>query len=282
MSRKLCVQAGAAVHARAGGGGARARDLHGGPPVGTRVAAVTAFFLGKGGYADEALALAASSFEAPDALTDGEAAGFCIPYHTAWIGLVSRGRLQEGETLLVTGAAGSSGAAAVQLGKALGAQVIALAGGEEKAAYCRSLGADRVLDHSQVDVAEAVMEATGGRGADLIYEVVGGELFMSSTRCIANEGRILAVGYASGTWANASTARLVQTNASVLGVYVGAYAPEQMKGVHAGLLALHAQGRIRCEPAREWPFDELPEALTALAERRILGKGVLRVTPGAR
>ena len=255
----------------------------GGPAVGSRVAGVTAFFLGKGGYADEALALASSSFDAPDSLSDGEAAGFCIPYHTAWIGLVSRGRLEAGETLLVTGATGSSGAAAVQLGKVLGARVIALASGEEKAAYCRSLGADQVLDHAEVDVAEAVMEATGGRGADVIFEVVGGELFMSCTRCVASEGRILAVGYASGTWANASTARLVQTNASVLGVYVGAYAPDQMKAVHAELLTLHADRRIRSEPAQVWPFEELPEALTALAERRILGKGVLRVAePGDR
>ncbi len=248
----------------------------GGPAVGARVAAVTAFFLGKGGYAEEALALASSSFDAPDSLSDGEAAGFLIPYHTAYVGLVLRGRLEAGETLVVTGAAGSSGAAAIQLGVALGVRVIALAGGEEKAAHCRSLGADLVIDHTARDMIDAVMEATGGRGADAIFEVVGGEVFMGSTRCVASGGRILAVGFASGQWANASTARLVQGNASVLGVYVGGYSPEEMRAVHAELLARQAAGDIHARPAREWPFEALPEALQTLADRRIVGKGILR------
>lgn len=247
----------------------------GGPEVGTRVMGVTAFFLGKGGFAEQALVLASSCFEAPERLSDGEAAGFCIPYHTAHVGLVSRGKLEAGETLLVTGAAGSSGAAAIQLGKALGARVIALAGGEEKAAFCLASGADLAIDHSAVDWIEAVQEATDGAGADVIYEVVGGEVFMGATRCIANQGRILAVGFASGAWANASTARLVQTNASVLGVYVGAYSPEQMGEIHRELLAHHEAGRIASEPARIWSFDELPAALQTLADREIIGKGVL-------
>jgi NADPH2:quinone reductase len=247
----------------------------GGPAVGTRVMGVTAFFIGKGGYAEEALMLASSCFEAPDAFSDGEAAGFCIPYHTAQIGLVSRARLEASETLLVTGAAGSSGAAAIQLAKALGAKVIALAGGEEKANYCRALGADVVFDHTALDWIAAVNEETGGRGADAVYEVVGGDVFMGVTRCVASEGRILAVGFASGAWANASTARLVQTNASVLGVYVGAYGPEQMREVHAALLAHHAAGRIHAKPTREWAFDELPTALQAMADRQVIGKAVL-------
>ena len=248
----------------------------GGPAVGARVVAVTAFFLGNGGYAEEALALASSSFDAPDSLSDGEAAGFLIPYHTAYVGLVLRGRLEAGETLVVTGAAGSSGAAAIQLGVALGVRVIALAGGADKAAHCRSLGADLVIDHTARDMIDGVMEATGGRGADAIFEVVGGEVFMSSTRCVASGGRILAVGFASGQWANASTARLVQSNASVLGVYVGGYSPEEMRTVHAELLARCAAGEIHARPAREWSFEDLPEALQTLADRRIVGKGILR------
>lgn len=247
----------------------------GGPAVGTRVMGVTAFFLGKGGCAEQALALASSCFEAPDRLSDEAAAGFCIPYHTAHVGLVLRAGIGPGETLLVTGAAGSSGAAAVSLGKALGARVIALAGGEDKVAFCQSLGADLVLDHTGLDVAAAVEEATAGRGADVIYEVVGGEVFASATRCVGNEGRILAVGFASGAWADASTARLVAKNASVLGVYVGAYSPDQMREAHGTLMVQQANGDIRPVPVRTWPFEALPEALEALAERRILGKGVL-------
>ena len=249
----------------------------GGPPVGTRVAAVTAFFLGKGGFAEEALALAASTYEAPDTLSDVEAAGFCIPLHTAWIGLVSRGRVQAGETVLITGAAGSSGAAAIQLAKHLGARVIAAAGGAEKGAYCRALGADQVIDHREVELAEAVNDLTDGHGADAIYEVVGGETFVDATRCVASEGRILAVGFASGAWANASTARLVQANAGVLGVYVGAYDHAQMTEIHARLLRLHQEGAFQSSVFHEWPFEELPTALQALADRGALGKSVLRV-----
>ena len=250
----------------------------GGPPVGTRVAAVTAFFLGNGGFAEEALALAASTYAAPAELSDLEAAGFCIPLHTAWIGLVSRGRIQAGETVLVTGAAGSSGAAAIQLAKHLGARVIASARGEEKGAYCRALGADEVIDHAKVDLAETVNALTGGRGAEAIYEVVGGETFMTATRCVASEGRILAVGFASGAWANASTARLVQANAGVLGVYVGAYDHGQMTEIHEELLGLHAQGAFQHAVTHEWPFEELPTALQALADRGAIGKSVLRVS----
>ena len=252
-------------------------SCEGGPAVGTRVAAVTAFFLGKGGYAEEALALAASTYDAPERLGDLEAAGFCIPFHTAWIGLVTRARLQPGETLVVTGAAGSSGAAAIQLGTHLGARVIAVAGGEEKCGYCRELGAAEVIDHRAVDWVDAVNEATGSRGADAIYEVVGGETFMGASRCIASEGRILAVGFAGGAWANPSTARLVQTNASVLGVYVGAYDHGQMRDVHQELLAIQAEGAFEAGRTRAWEFAALPEALQSLADRGALGKSVLRV-----
>ena len=252
-------------------------SCEGGPPVGSRVMAVTAFFLGHGGFADEALALSSSTFDAPETLGDAEAAGFCIPYHTAWVGLVNRGRLQAGETLVVTGASGSSGAAAVQVGKALGARVVALAGDAGKRALCERLGADEVVDSGTDDLSGAIRAATAGRGADVVFDVVGGQTFMACTRSLANEGRLLAVGYASGAWANASTARMVQTNASVLGVYVGAYDRAQMEAVHAAVVAQKASGAIAPPPTREWGFEALPEALQQLADRAALGKTVVRV-----
>lgn len=249
----------------------------GGPSEGARIMAVTAFFLGAGGFADEALVLADSAFDAPDFLADADAAGFCIPYHTAWIGLVNRAHLEAGETVLVTGAAGSSGTAAIQVAKARGARVIALASDEEKRGLCRTLGADEVLDSRDDEFPQQVLELTAGRGADVIFEVVAGETFMRCQRCVASEGRILAVGFASGAWANASTARLVQTNASVLGVYVGAYDRTQMEAVHAAVLDLKAAGRIAALPTTEWVFDDLPIALQQMADRGAVGKSVLRI-----
>ena len=246
-------------------------------PVGARVMAVTAFFRGHGGFAEEALALDASTHTAPREMPWHEAAGFLIPFHTAWIGLVTRGRLVRGETLVVLGAAGGSGSAAIQLGKALGARVIAVAGGKEKGLACRALGADAVIDHAGGGVAAAVRDATGGRGADVIYDPVGGEMFDAATRCIASEGRVLAIGYASGAWHDASTARLVDRNASVLGVYVGAYAKPFVSEVHEKLLEHWRAGAIRATTSAPIPFEAIGAALGEIAARRATGKLVAEV-----
>jgi NADPH2:quinone reductase len=246
-------------------------------PVGARVMAVTAFFRGYGGLAEEALALDASTYPAPGEMDWSQAAGFVIPYHTAWLGLVTRGRLEPEETLLVLGAAGGSGSAAIQLGKALGARVIAVAGGPEKGRVCRALGADVVLDHREGGLAAAVRDATGGAGADVIYDPVGGETFDAATRCIASEGRLLAIGFASGAWHDASTARLVDRNASVVGVYVGAYRKPFLSEVHERLLEHWRRGEIRSNVSDPIPFEGIGEALGELANRRATGKIVAAV-----
>lgn len=249
-------------------------------PVGARVMAVTVFFEGHGGLADEALALDASTHAAPDWMPAEQAAGFVIPYHTAWIGLVSRGALRAGESLLVLGAAGGSGATALQLGKALGARVVAVAGGAEKAAQCRALGADLVIDHHAAPLADALREAGGGRGFDVVYDPVGGDACRAAVENLASEGRLLAIGYASGAWHDVPTRRLVGRNASLLGVYVGAYSKAQLVSVHESLLELHARGEIRVPVDRVLPFEEVPEALQSLADRRARGKLVVRVAEG--
>ena len=161
-----------------------------GRAVGDRVMAVTSFFTGHGGFAEQCLALDDFCLLVPDGMSDAEAAGFLIPFHTAYVGLVTRGRVEAGETLVVLGGAGGTGQAAIQLGKALGARVVATAGGPEKAAFCRELGADDVVDHRTTDIAEGVRAATDGRGADAIYDPVGGDAFTRATRCIAPGGRI--------------------------------------------------------------------------------------------
>ena len=246
-------------------------------PVGARVMALTSFYRGFGGFAEEALAPDRSTFSAPEGMDPAEAACFLIAYHTASLGIETRGQLHPGETLLVFGGAGGTGTAAIQLGRALGARVIAVAGGEEKVEVCRRCGADAVIDHSEVDIVAAVKEATGSRGADVIYDPVGGEAFDSALRCIANEGRLLAIGYASGAWHDAPTETLVRKNASVVGVFVGAYGKPFLEKVHDRLLARWREGAIQGQVECEIPFEEIPAALEKLAQRRSAGKTVVRV-----
>ena len=151
-----------------------------------------------GGYAEYALMPAASVMPAPAALDDAEAAPFHMTYQTGWFGLHRRAKLQAGETLLVHAAAGGVGSGAVQLGKAAGARVIGVVGGPEKAAVARELGCDVVVDRYSEDFVAVVKEVTDGRGADVVYDSVGGDAFRRSTKCIAFEGRIIIVGFASG------------------------------------------------------------------------------------
>jgi NADPH2:quinone reductase len=183
--------------------------------------------------------------------------------------------------LLVTGAGGGTGMAAVQLGRALGARVIATAGGPEKAALCRELGAERVIDHRSEDIALAVREATGGRGADAVFDPVGGDAFAAATRCIASEGRILAIGFASGSWGRVDTASLVAGNYSVLGVIPSPYDRAFRERVQAELLGWWRQGKLRPRVGALVPFEALPEALERLLAGEVVGKLALAVDPAA-
>jgi NADPH2:quinone reductase len=252
------------------GSGARAR-------VGTRVMAVSAFYLGHGGFAEEAWANDDFCFPVPDDMTSDEGAAFLIPYHTAWIGLVRRGALRAGETLLVLGGAGGTGSAAIQLGRALGARVIATARGSERQEFCRALGAELVVDPSD-GFADSVRAATDGRGADVIYDPVGGDAFEAATRCIAHEGRLLLIGFASGRWGKVDPAHMVTRNYSVVGVIPSGYDREHKNADQAELLAHRARGALRVPLEPPVPFAELPDALERLARREVLGKLVLRVS----
>ncbi|MGH0028865.1 MAG: NADPH:quinone oxidoreductase family protein [Myxococcota bacterium] len=244
-------------------------------PLGSRVMAVSGFFLGHGSFAEEALALDDFCFPVPDDLADAEAAGFCIPFHTAWVALVRRAALRSGETLLVLGASGGSGSAAVQLGRALGARVVAVAGGAGKAEFCRGLGADVVVDHRSEDVAERVRAVTEGRGADVVFDAVGGDAFDAATRCIAHEGRLLLVGFASGDWGRPAPAHMVTHNYAVLGVVPSGYDRAFRREAQRELLAHRERGALRVPVDRVLSFDALPEGLTALARGRARGKWVL-------
>lgn len=246
--------------------------------VGDRVMAVSTFFLGTGAFAEECLALESTVFPVPERLTDTEAAGWWIPNHTGWIGLVERGHLAAGEILVVLGAAGGSGAAAVQLGVALGARTIAVVGDEAKATFCRQLGAHEVLVHRDpTTLADALRELSDGVGVgvDLVYDPVGGEQAEAAARALRRGGRLLAVGFASGRWPSVDTHDLVVANTSLVGVFAGLHGPEELAAIHAELSALVASGALRNVVTATPAFVDLPEALQRLADRKVVGKQVL-------
>jgi NADPH2:quinone reductase len=246
-----------------------------GVAIGTRVMCVTAFWQGHGSFAEECLVAADSAFPVPDGLTDVEAAGFWIPHLTGWIGLVDRGRLAPGEWLAVLGASGGSGIAAVQLGHALGARVIAVVSDEERASFCRRLGADATLNRRDGPLAPALREATGGYGVDVIYDPVGGSPAEDAAGALARHGRLLAVGFASGAWPKLATHDLVVTNTSLIGVFAGGYSRAELDDIHTNLARLVGDGRLRNAVTAEIPFDELAGALQQMADQAVVGKRVL-------
>lgn len=250
-------------------------------PIGATVMSVTAFMQGAGSFAEECLVLGDSTFPVPKSLTDIQAAGFWIPHLTGWIGLVERGHVNAGDRLAVLGAAGGSGIAAVQLGRALGAHVIAIVGDDERAAFCRRLGADVTINHRQGPLAHALREATDGSGIDLLYDPVGGALAEDAAGALARHGRLLAVGFASGSWPRIDTQNLVVTNSSLVGVFAGGYSRGELDAIHAELSALVEDGTLVNAITAEVPFDELPRALQRMADRAVIGKLVMVPPVGA-
>jgi NADPH2:quinone reductase len=246
-------------------------------PLGARVMAITDFVHRHGGFAEHVIADEDNAYAVPAGMGDAEAAGFLIAYQTAWIGLVRRAQLATTDTVLVLGAAGGTGSAAVQLARALGATVVAVANGEAKSRHCRALGAHHVVDRSRDDVADAVRALTGGRGASVVYDPVGGAAADAALRCIANEGRFLAVGFAAGAWPRFDAHRLVVGNYSAVGVYAGAYTrPERVEMV-AALAELVARGALRpC--VTPVAFEDLPAALAGVAAGTTCGRPVATFT----
>ncbi|MGO4446878.1 NADPH:quinone oxidoreductase family protein [Mycobacterium sp. 2YAF39] len=244
-------------------------------PIGTRVMSTSGFIEGKGSFAEYTVVAAEQAFPVPSALDDSAAAGFWIPHMTGWAALVDRGRIAAGDWLAVLGAAGGSGIAAVQLGNALAARVIAVVGDERKADFCRGLGAEAVVVHRGGDLAADLRAATGGRGVDLVYDPVGGAPAEEAHGALASGGRLLAVGFASGRWPDIDTQLLVMTNTSMVGVFAGSYSRTELDAVHAQLSELVTAGRLRCAVTENVAFDELPQALQRLANREVIGKLVL-------
>jgi len=233
---------------------------------------------GPGAFAEYALMDAAAAFPVPDAMSDEQAASLHLTYQTGHVGLHRRAALQAGEWLLVHAGAGGVGSAAIQLGKAAGARVIATAGGERKTQVCRDLGADHVIDYTAEDFVPLVKEITGGHGADVVYDPVGGEVFDSSRRCIAFEGRLVVVGFTSGTIPQAPVNHALVKNYSIVGLHWGLYRkhdPALFAAVHEELCRLFAEGAIAPLVGQTLPLTELPQAMAAIADRSTIGKVVL-------
>ena len=234
--------------------------------------------LTRGGYAEIADAAPAAISRMPADMPFDEAAGFTLTYQTGWFGLHRRANLQPTETLLVHAGAGGVGSAAIQLGKAAGATVIATAGTDEKVELCKRLGADHAINYKTQDFAEEVKTLTGGRGANVIFDPVGGDVYDRSTKCIAFEGRIVVVGFTSGRIAQAATNHLLVKNYSVVGLHWGLYntrAPELIAPAARALHDLYEAHKIKPHISSRLPLADAPVALASVAGGKSTGKVIL-------
>jgi NADPH2:quinone reductase len=237
--------------------------------------------LPRGGYAQKVAVPESSVFQVPDSMPYEKAAALPITYQTAHVALHHRARLEAKETVLVHAGAGGVGSAAVQIAKAAGARVIATAGGPEKVEVCEGLGAEVAIDYREENFVEVVKEATEGRGADVIFDPVGGDVFDGSRRCVAFEGRIVVIGFAGGRIAEAPTNHVLVKNYSVVGMHWGLYTrvmPDLVRSTHEALIHLHQAGEIDPLIYQTVPFDDLPQALNLLGSRSTYGK--LIANPG--
>lgn len=247
-----------------------------GPPVGARVAVVA----GQGGLATSATVAAEFCVEIPDQMSFVEAAGFQVAYGTSHLGLKARARLAPEETLLVLGAAGGVGLTAVEVGKRLGARVIAVARGTRKLAVCRAAGADHLIDSETQDLRNAV-KALGG--ADVVYDPVGGAQFTAALGATNPGGRILIVGFASGEVPQIPANHLLVKNVDVLGYWWGGYVkfrPEALRESMSELLDWYSAGLLTPHVSHEVPFDRVEEAFELLRTRKSTGKVVVTMQNG--
>ncbi|MGN5238433.1 MULTISPECIES: zinc-binding dehydrogenase [unclassified Rhodococcus (in: high G+C Gram-positive bacteria)] len=230
-----------------------------------------------GSFAEYTVMDEVNAFAAPVSLDDAEASALFIGYQTAWFALHRRTQLREGETLLVHAAAGGVGSAAIQLGKAAGARVIGVVGGPEKAEYCKRLGADLVIDRHTDDFVAKVKEFTGGRGADVVFDPVGGDAYAGSTKCIAFEGRIVIIGFAGGTIPTPGLNHALIKNYSIIGLHWGLYKEYDravIEQCHSELTALTTSGAIAPLVSERLSLSEVADGIARLGEGTTVGRVV--------
>jgi NADPH:quinone reductase len=233
-----------------------------------------------GGFAEQAVVPASKCFPLPAEVSFEVGAVALLAYGTSWHALRDRAGLRQGETLLVLGAAGGVGLAAVDIGKSMGARVIAAASSDEKLALCASFGADGLLNYGTEKLRDGIRRLTDGRGPDVIYDPLGGDFAEAAFRSIGWRGRHLVIGFASGPIPSLPLNLPLLKGASVIGVFWGSHTerePEQHRSEVAEMMAWMASGRLRPLISRRYTLDEVPNALDDIASRRVVGKVV--VTP---
>ncbi|RJG12989.1 NADPH:quinone oxidoreductase family protein [Pseudomonas cavernicola] len=243
---------------------------------GDRVMALT----GWGSFAEQVAVPGYNVMPIPASMDFASAAAFGMTYGTSMHALKQRANLQAGETLLVLGASGGVGLAAVEIGKAMGAKVIAAASSAEKLAVAKAAGADELINYSEVSLKDKVKELTGGQGADVIYDPVGGDLFDQAIRSIAWNGRLLVVGFASGRIPELPVNLALLKGAAVVGVFWGAFAQRQPVDNAANFQQLfqwHAEGKVKPLVSQTFPLEQAAEAINALGQRKAVGKVVVQV-----
>ena len=235
--------------------------------------------LSLGGFAEFAVAPVDAIQRIPAAMTDDEAAAFPLVYQTSYFALVERGALAKGETVLVHSAAGGVGLAAVQIARALGAgKIIGTAGSDAKLDLIRQHGADVAVNYQTEDFVEVVKRETDNRGADIIYDPVGGEIGQRSVKCIAFEGRLLVIGFTSGAFSNFVSNHILIKNYSIVGVHWGLYrkhSPDKIERAWKSLWELYGAGRIKPVVGQRFAMHNVAEAMESLASRAAVGKIVL-------
>jgi NADPH2:quinone reductase len=237
-----------------------------------------------GGYAEEVVVRAEMALPLPRGFSFAEGAAFLVGYQTAYYALVQRGRIRPGEVLLVHGAAGGVGMGAVEIGKLLGATVIATASSAAKLAVVAARGADHLINYREHPFVDEVNRLTGGKGADVIYDPVGGDVFSQSLRCIAWDGRLLIIGFTSGTIASAPANRVLLKGAAVIGVRAGEFGRRDPVGARhnrEALLELAATGRLRPHIHAILPLERFADGMRLLSAREAIGRVVLATGPDA-
>ena len=233
---------------------------------------------GTGAYTQEIVVEASRVFKIPASMDFTAAAGFPVTYGTSYGAFDWRAHLQPGEWLLVHGAAGGVGLTAVEIGKVMGAKVIACASSPEKLEIAREHGADYLINYSREELREQVKTITGGRGADVIYDPVGGEVFDASLRCVAWGGRIVVIGFASGRIPQAPANLLLVKNIDVIGFYWGSYQarkPELLRDSYKTLFKWFEEGRLKPRVSHRVEINKVADAMNLLRERKATGKVVL-------
>ena len=246
---------------------------------GDRVIAVC----GWGGFAEEVCTPAAKLVQLLPGVQMDAAASLVITYGTTHYALQERARLKRGETLLVLGAAGGTGLSAVELGKLMGAHVIAAASSPEKLALCREYGADETIDYSKEDLKERIRQITGGRGVDVVYDPVGGDYTETALRSMAWEGRLLVIGFTAGTIPRPPLNLPLLKGCAIVGVFYGRFAelqPSKYQELLGELMGWLASGRIRPAVTSRRPLGQAAVALKEVADRRVRGKSVLLTDAG--